>query len=1237
MSFTGGGSGQGPIESAFIEITANTDAAERNIEAVEGDLKDLDRFANLISENISQHFRETGEILSRSFEQAKDASTRDLNAINQRMAASFQNGVRSASASMSTLPGEFERVRRASTANLVAINRNIASAFQTGAAAANESLDSIGGADEFAPVVTNATLAAQAVARLFGLASAQADESLDNIGGADTFAGTVLGAQLAARQVGNAFQNAGFRARVSIGGVTLGVTSLGAAISVLSGAMVAFATIATAQIEQVEVAFNGLLGSEELAGALLDELFQLAATTPFEIQGLAENTAKLLASADAMGISRDAILDTLTVIGDLAVALGQPIEAVDSVTRALGQMAARGQVMTEELLQISEALPGFAVFDALAEGLGTTTEELDEMLRKGLVPSKEAISIILEEMRKFPGAAGAMGRASQTLTGLFSTLKDEVRFALIDAFEPFTNNLRTIMGEAADILEPAITEIARPLNELATIALRGVVFAIQELSPALGNLFEGMVQVSDILQPVLQRVLAAGAGLLGSLGPALDATARALEPILTLLAELAEEQIPQLITVFADTVTALTPTIALLSELAGVILPLLVSVLDTIPAPVLAALVVMVEFNKTVGLIGRSLPNLVTGIKGFAASLSPASVALGALVIGLGFYAQAQAEARAEQRAIDQQVQQFSHTLSDAENAVAGVRDAIEELVQSGEEIQSTLNLAQLDTTDALTALGLSAQDAARLIEEGQDAIAGFVAEADTSNKTTEVAAANLTALSDNMQAASQSTIDAKVALEDFTEEEANAAIEANTASDGTINYVAALNELLVASQESAAQAERHAQAEQARKEAMEATEVASHALQEEINAILDGTGNVSRELANFALAADQAELSDEQLAAAADLLGVSITDVATAMSVTVLAVESFQEAIEGSFPSIADSISSLDEITFDNLLETFRKTFEAAVQFEENLALLAEFPNVQRAAAAAGPEVAAALAQGFRDGNTAGLAEMELLAQGTQTSFDRTIAAGQEWGLDFAATTLQGGVAGSTAFNQGLTIEQTAAAKAEQARINIRNAKEGIQSAASTIGTGATTGFSTGSSGMGAAAAANTGSAVATVTSYSTAAYDAGYGVGQSVGSGVSAGISSYEYDVRDKAQQLVLAAETAARNAARSQSPSKLFAELGQDLVAGLSQGMVENEEQVRRDAERLINTAAGVDVPGGFNTGTTEQINLVINVTATPGVTDAEASRFGGKVGDTVIAALNRRRVRTEARIT
>jgi tape measure domain-containing protein len=196
--------------------------------------------------------------------------------------------------------------------------------------------------------------------------------------------------------------------------VTKVFTGLTAAMGLVGAKAVAMA----ADMEQTKIAFTTLLGSAEAANAFIGELESFAARTPFTLPGLLDASKKLL----AFGFSAEEIIPMLTSVGDAAAGLGAGTEGIDRITRALGQMQAKGKVSAEEMNQLAElGIPGW---EMLAEKIGVSIPEAMKLAQKNAIPAAAGISAIIEGMNSRFG--GMMDKQSRTLSGLWSTLSDNI-------------------------------------------------------------------------------------------------------------------------------------------------------------------------------------------------------------------------------------------------------------------------------------------------------------------------------------------------------------------------------------------------------------------------------------------------------------------------------------------------------------------------------------------------------------------------------------------------------------------------------------------------------------------------------------------------------------------------------------------------------------------------------------------------------------------------------------------
>lgn len=208
-----------------------------------------------------------------------------------------------------------------------------------------------------------------------------------------------------------------------------------------------------ASMEQSQVAFKLLLGDVGKAKTMLADLFDLAAKTPFEFPQLVDASQKLL----GFGMEADKVIPLLTKVGDAVAAVGADPERIDRITRALGQMQAKGKVYSEELLQMADA--GLPAYKMLADGMKVTGEQLNSLLRKGQVSAQQGLTILADQMEK--RYHGMAAEQAKTFNGLLSTIRDYSRMILGFAVRPLFDYLEKKVLPVVTQIETSIVKWGR--------------------------------------------------------------------------------------------------------------------------------------------------------------------------------------------------------------------------------------------------------------------------------------------------------------------------------------------------------------------------------------------------------------------------------------------------------------------------------------------------------------------------------------------------------------------------------------------------------------------------------------------------------------------------------------------------------------------------------------------------------------------------------------------------------
>jgi len=193
------------------------------------------------------------------------------------------------------------------------------------------------------------------------------------------------------------------------------------------------------------MAFESMLGSADKAKAFMNELTEFAKYTPFETGPLVKQAQQLL----NMGFAAKEVIPTLTAIGDAVSRMGGGTESIERVTRAITQMKSKGKVSAEEMMQLAEA--GIPAWQILAEGMGKTMGEIQEMGQKGLLRADKSIAILIAGMEK--RNAGAMEQGAKTFQGRVSTLKDQLTQLSAIATKPLYDMAIAGMAKISSVLD----------------------------------------------------------------------------------------------------------------------------------------------------------------------------------------------------------------------------------------------------------------------------------------------------------------------------------------------------------------------------------------------------------------------------------------------------------------------------------------------------------------------------------------------------------------------------------------------------------------------------------------------------------------------------------------------------------------------------------------------------------------------------------------------------------------
>lgn len=309
-------------------------------------------------------------------------------------------------------------------------------------------------------------------------------------------------------------------------------TSLTTAVTLPLVAAGAGALKAAADFEQTQVAFTTMLGDADAARAMLNDLANFAAKTPFQLTDVEQGAKQLL----AMGSSVEEVIPELKALGDVSAGLNVPM---DRLILNYGQVRLQGKLTGRELRDF--AVSGVPIIAELAKNLNVSEEAIADMVSRGEIgfsDVEKAFQTMTSEGGKFNNL---MDEQSKTVAGQFSNLKDTLNLLARDIgsvllpiakdivttlqgwvqwikdLSPEQKRLILIIGGVAAAIGPLLVVVGAVISGIGALltpiglVFGGIILAIGLLAAAwltnFGGIQEKVAAVWAVIQPVFQAIV----------------------------------------------------------------------------------------------------------------------------------------------------------------------------------------------------------------------------------------------------------------------------------------------------------------------------------------------------------------------------------------------------------------------------------------------------------------------------------------------------------------------------------------------------------------------------------------------------------------------------------------------------------------------------------------------------------------------------------------------------------
>ena len=250
------------------------------------------------------------------------------------------------------------------------------------------------------------------------------------------------------------------------------------------------------EFQKTSIAFETMLGSKEKADALMAQMVETAAKTPFDLQGVTSGAKQLL----AYGTSADKVNETLVRLGNIASGLSIPL---GDLVYLYGTSMSQGRLFTQDVNQFMGR--GIPLVAELSKELGKTESEIRKMVTEGKVGFPE-LQKVIENMTNEGGKFyNLMEMQSTTLSGQISNLGD--------AWDSMLNSIGEDTQGIASMTISALTSIIENYKEVgAIIASLVATYGTYKAAIVVVNMLE-RANIMILRQAVVEKKLAAATNI----------------------------------------------------------------------------------------------------------------------------------------------------------------------------------------------------------------------------------------------------------------------------------------------------------------------------------------------------------------------------------------------------------------------------------------------------------------------------------------------------------------------------------------------------------------------------------------------------------------------------------------------------------------------------------------------------------------------------------------------------
>jgi tape measure domain-containing protein len=207
-----------------------------------------------------------------------------------------------------------------------------------------------------------------------------------------------------------------------------------------------------ADFQATSISMEVLMKDAKASKALIEDLYQYAAKTPFQFPEVTAASKQLL----GFGVAAKDIMPTIKNLGNLSSGLDIPL---GELANTFGRNRAQAHIFSRDINEFTSR--GIPLIQQLAKQFGTSSGGVMKLVEAGKVGFKDVEQAISAMTGKGGQFEGLTDRLSTSMKGLASTAKDDLNTAF-----------REVGNTLGEFLLPKISQAAKDIAALA-VASRG--------------------------------------------------------------------------------------------------------------------------------------------------------------------------------------------------------------------------------------------------------------------------------------------------------------------------------------------------------------------------------------------------------------------------------------------------------------------------------------------------------------------------------------------------------------------------------------------------------------------------------------------------------------------------------------------------------------------------------------------------------------------------------------------